>query len=302
MNKSLDFLFLLIIFLSACGSAPVTTAPLATPTDFPTVTTAPSPTSTLEPTATITPLPGIGSTRISAVDGMMLVYIPEGSFTMGYEGADDEKPVHDVFLSSFWMDQTEVTNAMYARCVEAGACSRPISIASYSHSDYYNNPQYSDFPVISVSWFDAGAYCTWAGRRLPTEAEWEKAARGTDERLYPWGNESPVCALANFVSPSGVCAGDPATVGSYPAGASPYAVLDMAGNVLEWVSDIYGPSYYFKSPDANPIGPEIGAYRGLRGGSWYSDESALRVTNRSGNNPNDSFNTVGFRCAQDATP
>jgi eukaryotic-like serine/threonine-protein kinase len=259
MNKSLKFAFLLVVFLPACGSASVTPTPLPPPADSPTATIMPSPTSTLEPTATVTPLPGIGSMRISGVDGMMLVYVPEGIFTMGYEVADDEKPVHDVFLSSFWMDQTEVTNAMYAKCVEAGACSRPISIASYSRSDYYNNPQYADFPVISVSWCDAGTYCIWAGRRLPTEAQWEKAARGTDEHLYPWGNESPVCALANFVSQSGVCAGDPAAVGSYPAGASPYGALDMAGNVLEWVSDIYGPSYYFKSPDANPSGPDVGA-------------------------------------------
>jgi serine/threonine-protein kinase len=221
---------------------------------------------------------------------------------MGNDTYSDEKPAHTVYLSAFWIDETEVTNAMYKLCEDAKICQKPSFGGSYSHSWYYGNPKYADYPVIFVSLVDASNYCTWAGRRLPTEAEWEKAARGTDGRLYPWGNISPVCALANFTANGRTCMGDPAPVDSYSDGASPYGALNMAGNVMEWVSDRYDPAYYSRSPQSDPPGPDNSDYRVVRGGSWYTDVDALRVTNRNLENPYNTYDTLGFRCAQNATP
>ena len=243
------------------------------------------------PTPSPTPGPddeaelGIGSTMISEKDGMTLVYVPEGKFKMGGE-YDDEKPIHTVYLDAFWIDQTEVTNAMYEMCVEAGACKYP------SNEAYYVSERYSDHPVIYVNWNRANAYCEWAGRRLPTEAEWEKAARGMDGRTYPWG-ENIDSNLANYNKNIG----DTTEVGSYLDGASPYGALDMAGNVWEWVADWYGENHYSSSPFANPTGPSTGVYRVLRGGSWYSQVKLIRPVNRQRRPPSLAHNRGGFRCA-----
>jgi formylglycine-generating enzyme required for sulfatase activity len=208
----------------------------------------------------------------SAPPGM--VYIPAGEFIMGSdEGDSDERPVHTVYLDAFHIDRTEVANAQYQACVEAGACDAP------SNTTYYDNSNYAQHPVVHVSWDDADAYCRWAGKRLPTEAEWEKAARGTDGRRYPWGNSEPDCNKANYND----CVGLTTEVGSYPAGASLYGVLDMAGNVWEWVADWYDPGYYSQSPTRNPPGPDSGELRVLRGGSWYrSTPSGIRCALRYG--------------------
>jgi serine/threonine-protein kinase len=235
---------------------------------------------------------GIGST-MTGKDDMILMYVPAGEFTMGSDnGEEDEKSVHTVYLDAFWIDQTEVTNKMYAACVAADACAPPASSSSQTQDSYYGNAQFDNYPVIYVTWDDAKAFCAWAGRRLPTEAEWEKAARGTDERAYPWGN-SIKSSLANYYNK----VGDTTAAGSYEDGKSPYGALDMAGNVLEWVSDWYDESYYESSLASNPLGPARGNLRVLRGGAWNKSDYSIRSALRSMQDPTNSDNSIGFRCA-----
>ena len=262
------------------------------------------------PASTATPELTVGSSKISAKDGMLMLYVPAGEFEMGYsEGKEDEKPVHTVYLDAFWIDQTEITNRMYLKCVEEGVCNQPVQgahtalrVDSSTHEVYYGNPEFYDYPVIYVNHIQADIYCRWAGRRLPTEAEWEKAARGTDGRLYPWGNEPPNETLLNY---DGII-GDTTKVGSYPAGASPYGALDMAGNLWEWTADFYSPDYYSTSPTKNPQGPENGYVFVERGGSWRKSERPVRSTYRHHYIPPilgsfvNSHNYDGYRCAASA--
>ena len=251
------------------------------------------------PTASFTPAAGIGPTRVSAIEDMKLIYVPEGNFSMGSEAFINEQPVHTVNLDAFWIYQTEVTNGIYALCVQAGKCTPPIENRSDTRSEYYDDAQYANYPVIFVNWNQARAYCSWANARLPTEAEWEKAARGTDARTYPWGNDAPTCSLVNFDGGSG-CVADTSAVGSYPSGASPYGALDMAGNVWEWVNDWYSETYYSQSSSSNPQGPSLGDFRVLRGGSWFNIEDDVRTSSRIMYNPSDSYLTIGFRCTSSA--
>jgi formylglycine-generating enzyme required for sulfatase activity len=221
---------------------------------------------------------------------MVMVYVPGGTFQMGSEnGYGDEQPVHSVTLNAFWIDEHEVTNAMYKKCVDAGACQPP------SNLDYYTSQP--NFPVVYVNWNQANAYCKWVGARLPTEAEWEYAARGgLDGKQYPWGNEAPVCTPgakngAQFYecSPSG-----PIDVKTFQPNG--YGLYDMAGNVWEWVADWYDENYYSNSPSSNPTGPSNGSSKVLRGGSWYYVNDLLRVSYRSRNNPDYADSDIGFRC------
>ena len=192
----------------------------------------------------------------------------------------NEGPVHDVTLDGFWIDETEVTNAHYVQCVGAGEC----AASSYEDDSTYNG---ADYPVVGVSWNDADAYCNWAGGQLPTEAQWEYAARGPEGNRYPWGEEEPTCELAQYSD----CSLWTVPVGSYPQGASWVGALDMAGNAVEWVNDWYEHSYYANSPAENPAGPESGVSKVQRGGGGPFD---LRGAARSNNALFEVIN--GFRC------
>lgn len=238
------------------------------------------------------------ATRISDMDEMIQVYVPSGEFLMGAAQDDDqasaaERPQRRVHLKAFWIDRTEVTNKMYARCVAERACSPPSRKESKTRESYFDNPAYQEYPVIFVSWQMAVDYCRWAGRRLPTEAEWEKAARGVEGKVYPWGDELPTPARANFDNQIG----DTSRVGGFPAGVSPYGALDMAGNVAEWVADWYAEDAYILQPDQQPAGPDEGLFRVIRGGSWYNPARAMRTVFRLWNYPNLLSDSVGIRCA-----
>ena len=235
-------------------------------------------------------------TTISPKDDMAMIFVSEGEFLMGSvngEGDGDEEPQHAVFLDSYWIDQFEVTNAMYANCVSAGVCSLPVSVASYSISHYYGNPEYEDFPVVNVTWYQARKYCHWAERSLPSEAQWEKAARGKDGAKYPWGNTDPNENLANYSE----LKNDLSRVGSLPQGASPYGVMDMAGNAAEWVEDFYGEYPTISYTFTTPLGPATGSYRILRGGSWIIGPYLIRSSERFWASPFYADYDSGFRCA-----
>ena len=269
----------------------------AFPTKTPTLTNTPTktatPRSTTTPKATATPALGIGSTWERPADGMRMLYIPAGDFEMGSEDGDgDEEPIHTVYLDAYWMDETEVTNAMYAKCVSAGECDQP-------GGSYYGDSSYTNHPVVHVDWNDAQNYCRWTGGQLPTEAEWEKAARGGLEgKKYPWSNEEPSCQKsAENGAQFSDCSGETISVGSFSANG--YGLFDLSGNVWEWVSDWYDSGYYASSPSNNPSGPSSGNSRVLRGGSWLNNEYYLRSANRYRYYPTyTSSGNLGFRCSR----
>jgi len=316
MKKNILFSFMLLL-ITACQAAPTAAPePLASAIPQATATTIPTETSTETPaTATEAATSTPENIKISTTDGMTQLLVPAGILTMG--GMDvyresDELPVHEVKLNAFWIDQVEVTNGMYNLCVQAGSCRPPVKINSDNRPEYFGNPEFQDYPVVNVAWYDANAYCLWAGRSLPTEAQWEYAARGNDKRNFPWGDEPPNQYNSNSIN----LVGDTSRVGSYAEGISPFGALDMAGNVWEWVADRYRPDYYAKSPSENPTGPDenevFSDLRVMRGGSFQEDWTILRLSNRgflagpsSTAQPTDEAyygkisSKVGFRCAAD---
>ena len=236
-----------------------------------------------------------------------MVFIPAGSFQMGCDPAHngsfpceaDELPLHTVTLDAFLIDRYEVTNAQYVECVRAGGCAPQQTRSSRSRIPYYNVPAYASYPVLNISWENANRYCQWAGKRLPGEAEWEKAARGSaGPRAYPWGDSAPHCDLANYKFLQ--CSWDTTTVGSFQDGSSPYGVMDMAGNVSEWVNDWYQADYYSISPSGSPQGPPQGSQKIVRGGSMEDPAKRLRVASRRPISPDHAGNQIGFRCAASA--
>lgn len=294
--------------------------------------------------------PVVEDTQVSSKDGMVLLYVPAGEFVMGSTDEnidsvmaacsdcqrswfDDEFPQHTVYLDAYWIDKTEVTNQMFEQFIEETGYETDAEEKGLS---WVNDPQKGSWdevngadwlhpqgfssgirelgghPVVQVSWNDAAAYCEWVGRRLPTETEWEKAARGTDGRTYPWGDSDPAENLLNFADKntsydwSNQTVDDgyerTALVGSYPDGASPYGALDMAGNVYEWVEDWHGEDYYSGSPSSNPQGPSSGSSRVLRGGAWSDLDVLVRSASRSGGDPDSADDSVGFRCALSSVP
>lgn len=283
-----------------------TPQPIATRT--PTHTPTPTPTNT--PTATGTPTPAF-VTSINPKDNAPLVFVAGGEFLMGSDPSHDpyfwgaESPERNVNVDAFWIYQHEVTNGMYMACVAERACPRVQQTYSRTRHTYYGDPRFDDFPVIYVNHLSAQAYCVWAGGRLPREAEWEKAARGKDGRLFPWGWEPATSEQANFcdrgceglISDSSMNDGfpDTAPVGSFPAGISPYGAYDMAGNVWEWVQDYFQPTYPRGDLD-NPVGPASSRHRVIRGGSWSNPSAGVRIVQRDGVRPDLSLDTLGFRC------
>lgn len=281
------------------ASATAASTPTASTTASHTATMLPSATAISTPTYIIARVP---STPVLPLVGSNMVRVPAGEFLMGSADNDtealyNEKPQHRVYLDEFWIDQTEVTNGQYRKCVETGLCVAPYRLDSQTRSSYYGNAEYDNYPVIQMIWEDANAYCAWAGKRLPTEAEWEKAARGTDGRQYPWGDLWDA-SKANAKNSNS----DTVPVGSYPSGASPYGALDMAGNVWEWTADWYSDAYYQSAPPRNPLGPSVGDYRVVRGGGFYYVQRNARTAMRARQPLNLYFWDIGFRCVKGSAP
>jgi formylglycine-generating enzyme required for sulfatase activity len=219
--------------------------------------------------------------------------VPAGEFVMGSVMGDaDERPVRRVYLDAFLMDRYQVSVGQYAKFLEATSQAAPPDWSIMNKSRHQNRP------VVNVDWADANAYCTWAGKRMPTEAEWEKAARGTDGRTYPWGNELPTGFRANSMREKWSNHWVLMPVGMYEKGKSPYGLYDMAGNVWEWVSDWYAADYYASGPSQNPMGPPTGESKVIRGGSWGSGPKDLRSADRDTHVPSARGLGTGFRCAK----
>ncbi|MBM3137342.1 MAG: formylglycine-generating enzyme family protein [Chloroflexi bacterium] len=268
-------------------------------------TATPEPTPTLEPTPTMawisTPLPAPAdlanyTPAFNPVTGMELVYVPAGEFLMGSADTDtnrdiySEEPQHKVYLDAYWISKTQVTNAMFNECVSSGICKYSVSKTTNPN---YLDPLFNNHPVVYISWSMAQTYCTWTGGRLPTEAEWEKAARGPEGQRFPWGSELARIKFAN----AGDEIGNTTPVGSFPYGKSFYGALDMGGNVREWVSDWYAPEYFKISPQINPQGPEEGEKKVLKGACYQDPWRYSRAANRLSHEPESPGAVRGFRCA-----
>ena len=274
------------VLLGACSpaSSPAPTLVPATIQSNPTSEQTASVPPTLVPVSLSGPQSG---TTMAWLDGSLLVHIPSGDFIMGL-GASDA-PQRTVTLDAYWIYKTEVTNKMYAQCVVTGNCAAP---AQEIGTPVYTNPVYGDYPVVGVTWDMAANFCQWVQGQLPTEAQWEKAARGQDGGVYPWGNDNAGCDLLNYLG----CLGHTSGVNDYPAGRSPYGLLDMAGNVFQWVNDFYDANYYSSMPPQNPTGPATGDSHVVRGSSYESDASQTLSGVRHFGSSAYHARDLGFRC------
>lgn len=295
------------------ATIPATLVPTLTMLPPATSTPAPSATFTLPPsaTATITLVPSETPFPTQIVDdfGVSLVLVPAGPFVMGSDlWNDNERPVHTITLKAYYIDQFEVDNASFAEFLNENGNQIEGNAPWIEAVDpdlrvhevagvWTPDAGYADHPINETTWFAARAYCVWRGVRLPTEAEWEKAARGDDGRTYPWGEETPTCEMANFAG----CFYDSVPVDSYPQSISPYGAYNMAGNVMEWVSDWY-VHHYDPADSENPTGPEHGDFRIFRGGAWFTAATQVRTTYRFAKLPVLTFQANGFRCARDVGP
>jgi formylglycine-generating enzyme required for sulfatase activity len=308
LSMNIYLVLLLSLLLSACnlpfGSA------VAPETEVPSLATQEllsTPIQTPEPM--IPQNPTIGST-ISWFDTSTLVYVPGGEFVMGADEPEkqDFNPAHPVNVNGFWIYSTKVTNEMYNLCVSLGQCTPAVStseelgatLSGTSLVSYFTSPEdngyaLKDLPATNVTWGQADNYCKWAGGRLPTEAEWEKTARGEESNIQPWGDDTPSCDLLNFQE----CGGFLSNVLDYPDGMSDYKALDMAGNAHEWVNDWYAKDYYTKSPSSNPTGPVDGEKRSVRGSSFGSEGELVPSYIRNSLEPDQHRLDVGFRCVVD---
>ena len=272
--------------LGACAQASASTPTMlsATLQSVPTSAETPSVPPTLIPVALSGPQSG---TTMEWLDGSQLIHIPSGDFLMG--SGVGNAPQKTVTLDAYWIYKTEVTNKMYVQCVVTGNCAVP---AQEIGTPVYTNPDYGDYPVVGVTWDMAANYCKWVQGQLPTEAQWEKAARGQDGGVYPWGNDNAGCDLLNYQG----CLGHTSGVNDYPAGRSPYGLLDMAGNVFQWVNDFYEEHYYDSMPAQNPTGPSAGDSHVVRGSSFESEASQTLSGVRHPASPAYHSRDLGFRC------
>ncbi|HET6845193.1 MAG TPA: SUMF1/EgtB/PvdO family nonheme iron enzyme, partial [Anaerolineales bacterium] len=262
--KHLGWISLVIIVAAACAPTPAPTPTLAPATQ-------PVPPTQVPPTATAALAPAVlagpqAGSSMRWIDGSELLYVPSGDFIIGND--QGSTPQKTVYLDAFWIYASPVTNRMYTQCVATGNCAPP---AQEIGSPVYSNPLYGDFPVVGVTWDMAANYCGWAQAQLPTEAQWEKAARGEDGAVYPWGIAAPSCNTLNFKG----CVGHSTSVLDFPDGRSPYGVYDMAGNVFQWVNDFYDEHAYDAMADRNPTGPAAGSSHVLRGSSYETEKSIL---------------------------
>lgn len=286
-------LTMLSLLLAACGGGtptevqqateqPVTAEPTAEVTEPAAAETdAPA----LQPVNLAGPVMELGS-KFVYVDGTVLIAVPGGPFIMGYNFADN--PKREVTVGDFWIYSTKVTNQQYALCVQAGKCSPPETKNSPTYGDY----RYINFPVTGVNHAQAGDYCAFVKGRLPTEAEWEKTARGPEGNLFPWGNGSPACNLLNYK----FCKGKTTAVNDYPDGLSYYEAWDMSGNAREWVADWYSPVYNVENPVADPLGPDFGEKRSVRGSSYQDSADPSLSAHRFSLDPVETLPDLGFRC------
>ncbi len=296
MPKALRFVvvvaaFLLVMAACAPQASNTATEPPALDTAAPTAQA-----STAEPTAAATEAPTEAPINLAGptvgtlmqwFDNSVLVFVPKGEFTMG--GSGEDNPEHKINLSDLWIYRNKVTNSMYALCVASGACTPPASDPTLPD---YTNPDLKDRPIVGVTWEQAENYCKGMGGRLPTEAEWEKTARGPDANLYPWGSGEPTCDLLNFKN----CVGGTSNVLSYPGGMSFYKAADMEGNTFEWVADWYDPTYYTASPADDPLGPEVGQVRSVRSSGYAAPADDAVASKRFNLNPQKYKPDLGFRC------